>query len=183
MVYTDKVRRFYEITSYLPFYFRLKISFAAEEAQNGAHYPCPFLHSLNAFKGEPQDKSPIVSLVGDAGTVVVRTIYKSGVGGSGRCQTLGCGYGVCLFVDGAGNAETGVGSVDLSRGGVAHAAPETIFQYGFGEAECCGAVHAASYVRSAEHQVAASLAVSVSICCNVWEKGRLSAPDIQSVMG
>ena len=41
MVYTDKVRRFYEITSYLFFYFRLKISLAAEEAQNSTHYYKP----------------------------------------------------------------------------------------------------------------------------------------------
>ena len=68
MVYTDIVRRFYEITSYLFFYFRLKISLAAKEAQDGTHYPCSFLHSLNAFKGETQDKSPIFAFIGDTGT-------------------------------------------------------------------------------------------------------------------
>ena len=53
---TQKIKEnyaiFYFITSYLFFYFRLKISLAAEEAQNSTHYPCSFLHSLNAFKRE-----------------------------------------------------------------------------------------------------------------------------------
>ena len=60
MVYTDKVRRFYEITSYLPFYFRLKISLAAKEAQVGTHYPCSFLHSLNALFQHLIDSNGIV---------------------------------------------------------------------------------------------------------------------------
>ena len=118
MVYTDKVRRFYEITSYLFFYFRLKISLAAKEAQDGTHYPCSFLHSLNAFKGETQDKSPIFAFIGDTGTVTARIIYKSGVSRGYRGQTVGSGYGVCLLVDSAGNTETGVGSIYFSRSGI-----------------------------------------------------------------
>ena len=100
MVYTDKVRRFYEITSYLPFYFRLKISLAAKEAQDGTHYPCSFLHSLNAFKGETQDKSPIFAFIGDTGTVTARIIYKSGVSRGYRGQTVGSGYVCSLIVRG-----------------------------------------------------------------------------------
>ena len=38
------------------------------------------------------------------------------------------------------------GSVYFSRSGVEHTASETIFQYVFGEVQCCGTVHVTSYI-------------------------------------